>query len=302
MRIEILNAVNSLPFHGLTFASVQPLLYEAGAGRVIGVGAYHDDQPVGLALAVDVPEKTLWRLASLYVPLAQRRRGIGTALVRALERAVSLGDRPRLRVRYLGGKPGTQALERLLARQGWPAPLPEKLICRCDRRMMEAPWMRDHRVPEDAELVWWKDVRADELAALREEDRTSGWIPRDLRPWDYGDLAFNSVGLRQAGRIRGWVLTQQTDAHTLSYSNCYMHPDRQRLAAFLPLFVKAIRCHYEQAERLPHAIWLVSFEHPGMIRFVRSRMEPYMRSVEEHRVSLKLCDPVAATATELVHA
>src|SRR5690348_9027505 len=85
VEIRILNAFDSLSFHGLTYASLQPLLYSTDTGDVTAVGATEEGEPAGLALGLRLPHKGFTRLASLFVRERSRRRGIATRLLAALE-------------------------------------------------------------------------------------------------------------------------------------------------------------------------------------------------------------------------
>lgn len=293
LQVTPLGPFNSLPFHGLTYASLQPLLYSAGNGDVTAVGATEDGEAAGLALALRLPHKRFTRLASLFVRERSRRRGIATRLLAALEEELRREGVERLEASYQTGRSTSEAPPRLLARLGWPAPQPDRLICRCDRRMLDSPWLRDYALPKDAQVVPWSEVSAAEIDALRASQGSDPWIPDSLRPWEYRDIAFNSVAMRRHGALVGWVLTQRFDSSTLIYSNSYMHPTLQRTARILALYVRAVR---QQAAdpALPNAVWVVPFVHPTMVRFVRGTMAPYMNRVEELRVSIK---PLAAAAS-----
>jgi GNAT superfamily N-acetyltransferase len=292
LEVTVLNAFNSLPFHGLTYASLQPLLFSAGNGEVSAVGASEDGEAAGLALALRLPQKGFTRLASLFVRGASRRRGIATRLLAALEEELRREGVERLEASYQTGRATSEAPPRILARLGWPEAQPDRLVCRCDRRMLESPWLaRDYPLPRDSGIVPWTEVQAAEIEALRESQRSDPWIPDSLRPWEYRDIAFNSVAMRHKGALAGWVLTQRFDSSTLVYSNSYMHPTLQRTARILALYVRAIRAQAADPT-LPNAVWVVPFVHPTMVRFVRGTLAPYMNRVEELHVSIK---PLAAT-------
>ncbi len=287
VHITVLDPFNSLPYHGLTYPSLQTLLFAAGHGAVTAVGAMEDGVAAGLALALRLPLKGFTRVASLFVRERSRRRGIGTRLLAALEQELDRQGVERMEVSYQTGRSTSEAPPRLLARLGWPEPHPDRLICRCDRRMLDSPWLRrDYPLPRDASIVPWSEVGPAEIDALRESQRTDPWIPASLRPWEYSNTEFNSVAMRHKSQLVGWVLTQRFDSSSLIYSNSYMHPTLQRTARILALYVEAVR---KQAAdpTLPGALWVVPFIHPTMVRFVRSTMAPYMTRVEELRVSIK---------------
>jgi GNAT superfamily N-acetyltransferase len=234
LKLTVLNSISSMPFHGLTFASLQSLLYTVETASAAAVGATYNENPVGLALAIDLPDKKQWRLASLFVSPSHRNTGIGTALLKAMEEELQRRDVARFESRYHTNRPTTEAARRILAKLHWPSPTADRLICRCDRTMLSAPWLRDYPLRDSV----------------------------------------------------GWVLTQHFDSKTLVYSNSYMHPRLQGTARILPLYVKAVRRHSEDLS-LPQATWVVPFEHPGMVRFVRRWLAPYMKVVEELHVSMK---------------
>jgi GNAT superfamily N-acetyltransferase len=287
----VLNAISSMPFHGFTYPSLQTLLYSAGSGEVTAVGAMAGGEAVGLALALDLPHKGFTRVASLFVREDRRRQGHGTRLLAALEDELRRRGVARAEVSYQTGRATTAAVARLLEKREWPEARPDRLMCRCDRRMLDSDWLsRDYPQTRGGEIVSWSDVRPEEVEALKASQASHPWIPESLRPWEYEDIEFNSVALRYKGAIAGWVLTQRHNSTTLIYSNSYMHPTLQRAARILPLYVKAVR---QQAAdpALPNAVWVVPFIHPTMVRFVREWMTPYMKTVEELRVSVKELAP-----------
>lgn len=292
---KVLDPISAMPFHGLTYPSLQSMLWTTDSSVVMAVGAEEDGQPVGLALAVRVEQKGFCRLASLYVHETHRRRGIGTRLLGAIEELVLARGHTRLEARYQTGRPTSEAADRMLRARGWPPAESERLICRCGRNMAHARWLRDFPLPADQQVVSWFDVTPAEIDALRESQKHDPWIPQSLLPWDYSNPAFNSMALRTAEGIAGWVLTQHHDSKTLIYSDSYMHPRLRRQGRILPLYVAAVRRHLER-EDLPFAIWVVPFEHPDMVRFVRRWMAPHMDKVEELRACVKELGGVAAAA------
>ena len=287
---KTLNSVSTMPFHGFTFASLQNLLYAAGNGSVTAVGAYDGDTPVGLALALFLPDKGYCRLASLFVAPEHRKAGVATMLLRHMEDALSLQGFATLEARFHSGRPTSEAARRVLVNCNWPEPEADLLICRCNRDMANAEWLRDYTIPADCEIISWFDVRPDEIEALKASQLEDPWIPESLRPWTVENPAFNSVAMRSPSGIVGWVLTQRFNSTTLVYSNSYMHPVRQRTARILPLYVAAVR-HHLTNPTLEHAVWVVPFKHPGMVSFVRRRIGTHMEKVEELFISLKTLQP-----------
>ncbi len=285
-----LHGFGSIGFQRFTYPSLQPMLLGSGNQHVKAVGATLDDEPIGLALALILPRPQVNRLASLFVQKQHRGRGIGTQLLTALEQELIKSGHNHLRITYETGRECSVAAERVLAKLDWPNPEPERLLCRCDRRMCGSDWVaKDYRLSGGYEIVPWRELRDEQLAELQRDDERDSWIPASLRPWEYQGIEFNSVALLRQNRIIGWVLTQRFDTRTLIYSNSWMYPRQQRKALILPCYARAVRKHCEHAE-LDRAIWVVPFEHPSMVHFVRRRLSPFMNKVEELRASTKnLC-------------
>lgn len=293
VRTTPLRFVETMPFHRFAYPAYQNALWFADeSGPTCAVGAWTGDEPAGLAMSVEVGNGEVASICSIYVDPTFRRRGIGTALLARLEEDRQRRGIRRLELGFRNSSVSALAIQRMLERLGWPPAEPERLICMCDRRMLEADWLQERAdLPPDHEIVSWSEISAGERLALVVSQLRDPWIPPSLNPFDYEQsMEFNSVALRCRGEVLGWVLTQRFDASTLVYSCSYMRPDQQRRGRMIPLYREAIRRHGARLD-LPNACWVVPYQHPLMVRFVQRRMAPYAIELEDYCVSIK---PVAS--------
>src|ERR1043166_5613577 len=218
---ERLNGLSSMSYHGLTYPSLQAVLYALGPDTGwTAVGASEAGDAVGLGLALDLPAKGFTRIASLFVQPACRRRGIGKALLARMEDELRERGAERAEISYTTGKASTPAVEALLRSSGWPQPVAERLVCKCDRRMLDAPWLKEFSLHDSYSIVPWQQVTEQQLDELRDSQERDQWIPPTLLPWQYGSNfePLNSVAMLSAGSIVGWVITQRFSSDTIVHS------------------------------------------------------------------------------------
>jgi GNAT superfamily N-acetyltransferase len=256
------------PFHRrlLTFApDVAPL----------GIGAVEDGTPVGLALARFGPVARGATLLSLFVAEAWRRRGVGTALTRRLERECAARGLAKLSGTYMSGQPATPAVERILSCAGWSAPTPRMLVVQCSlESVKEARWINRFRCSPGFEIIPWVDVTAAERNEIRASNARAAWIANDLSPFDYeADLEpVTSLALRVHGEVRGWCLNHLVDG-VLRFTCSYGREDLRRWGCLMLLWSEA-------AKRMPSigvttAMWTMPVWHEDMVNFARKYIRPY---------------------------
>lgn len=288
-HIATLRFAESIPFHSFTFPGYQSTLWAADLhGPVQAIGAWVDGQPVGLALSLWCPYEDLARIVTLFVAPAFRRQGVADLLLAATESGWRARGAKRLEVGYLQQSGAADTLSRMLARHAWPQAQPERLICACDRSMLDSKWFaREPVVPNGCDIISWSRVSVRERAALMAEQLLDPWIPTSLNPFKYeANAEFNSVALREAGKIVGWVITERYDVQTLVYSCSYMHPDRQKRGWIVPLYIEAVRRHATRSD-LPNARWAVPYRFAPMVKFVQRWMASYATELQDYLVAIK---------------
>jgi GNAT superfamily N-acetyltransferase len=289
IEIQVLDGIAGLPFAKFTFPKYRAMLLAANAaGPVTAIGATRDGAAVGLVLGTDLAAAPTSTVVSLYVDPAARGQRLGQALLARLEEVLRARGVAQMVIAYHEGRPGTPATHALLAALQWPAAVPERLLCKCDRRMLEADWMRARvPLPADYEIFPWGELTGEDRERFAAAQARDPWVTPDVDPLIFGkDVEFNSVGLRYRGDLVGWVLTERFDAQTLFYSCSYLRPDMQRMGRILPLYVEAVSRHAQRLD-IPNALWVVPYKHPAMVRFVRRKMAPYATLIQDYVVSTK---------------
>jgi GNAT superfamily N-acetyltransferase len=287
---ESLERYGGLAFLTYTYPRYRRMLMAATHnGPVSAIGGFVDGKAAGLALAIDDPEGTRTEVCSLYVAPEFRRRGLGRELLVHLERDLRARGISRVSMAYLSGPNTSAPLGRILDELAWAPPEPERILCRCDGRMLTADWMsRPPKIPEGAEIFPWSELRDEEREALVASQATDPWIHPMVDPFKGdGTFAFNSVGMRHRGAVVGWVVTDRFDDESLMYSCSYMRPDLQHRGYIVALYVEAIRRHAERLAEFPKALWAVPCVFPRMVRFARRWLGPYATSIEEYMLTSK---------------
>ncbi len=122
-RVYHLNAENCLPYDALTYPSLrQRWATQPQRGELVGISASVAGTIVGLAIAEQVTPTTATLISLLVLP-EYRRQGIGTRLLRHLERQLVQSGCQQLQVEYPLTPIILVALEPLLRKLHWPVPV-----------------------------------------------------------------------------------------------------------------------------------------------------------------------------------
>lgn len=273
-------------FAALTFPHLRPaFLHFDPTGGLVAVGATLDGWPVGLAVARQT-QPTQAELLSVMVRPAHREKGIASELLASLEKALV-----RRGVRAVTGvfpdrAPTVAALERVLAKNGWPSAQP---ILRVYRGQVpyppDYPWMPAAlEPPEGFEIFPWSDLTRPELAALkahltgdkRYQGAYVGTLKEDFEPR-------TSLGLRYGGEVVGWCFTGLVPENRLLYYEGYfIRSDMRRFSRVSlgqSLVSNVIHRHWECREDMPNFGFSVEVENRHMLRFSARYFEPFCRHV-----------------------
>lgn len=242
----------------------------------VGIAAWDGERPVGLALG-EVPTSSTGNaeLLSLFVQPADRRQGVATALVAAMEAEVARLGFSTLQAVYTTGKPEIAAVERLFEGRGWQAPVARTVTVRFSpEQALATNWFGRLKFPrDDYEIVSWTEVRAEEIEALRVEQEAEHWIPAGLEPWKHDRYGFDqvsSVGLRYKGRLAGWVINHHITPDTVRFTCSWMRDDMRGLARILPLYTESLK-RLLAAGSCRTCMFITPVGYTGMVEFVRRR-------------------------------
>jgi GNAT superfamily N-acetyltransferase len=268
-------------FEELTYPAFRKRLW---AGEpMVAIGARQGLTPVGLALAA-APSDGRVEVLSLCVQEAHRGHGLGTQLLTSLEEA--LRDHNDVHVAsctYVEGSPARVAIERVLAKCGWTPPIGRMLMFQGElETLSRAHWLQNVELSDDFFLVPWGEITARERESLQRWQQAENWIPQDLEPWRHEDDfdAATSLGLRQNGRLVGWVLTHRLSADMVRFSSGWVHPSLQRRGRLFALYAAA--GEKAMAQGCTRASWTVPLHHEAKAAFARRWMAPLARCRETY--------------------
>ena len=289
--LEVLDSSTAKVYEKMTFPLFRPRLQTLDPeGMTVAVGATDLGKPIGLVLAQIQPGAISTEVLSLYVSAERRNAGIGTALLNFLEEVLLKRGCRSLSMVYMTGKPTTPALEKLLEKCGWSSPTPRMLICKSDRRVLDAPWLKMYeKLPPSFTIFPWCEVTNEERITMEEQQKTDPWIPEELVPFlhEEGMEALTSFGLRYQGQVVGWLITHRIFPDTIRYTCDWVREDLQKTGCLIALHAKA---HKRQAiAKIPKAIWTVPLHHENMVRFEEYEKE-YLTSMEQTKGSFKILD------------
>lgn len=278
------------------------------ADDVIAIGAGVFSRPVGLGvLHVSRQDAaTVGYIASLFVEPEQRRKGIGSALLAALEEEARERGCGEVHITYPA--PGEQELpldsflthhewdpattDRILFKVRWKARVPggDGESVELDRYFSaESSWIREpHRMPVGMRLVPWQELSEADVARvfrLRETDPRyrHALITKGL-PVD--PLA--SVALVAGEEVTGWVLERRLSTDTAVWDHLWVRRDMLRLGHVgigQALLAESLKRCYEGG--IAAGYFATDPANSHMLRFVRRNLAHIVHATSELRVRRK---------------
>jgi len=277
----------------LTFPALRPLLAKLrspkdGKPTVFAFVARKSERAVGMILGTLSHDlDAVAKIQSLYVIPPLRHQGLGNSLWREAESFAVKNGAKSLVVNYIAGKPGIQALEKLIARNGWSQPELSMLVVKMHYEpATKAPWFRKWKLPETDSIADWDDLSAEQLNELDSQRGPDSWIAEDLDPRLFlkDHHPGTSLALLREEKIRGWIINHQLE-DKLRFSCSFVHPDLQRKGRVFALYSEAVRRCPEFG--ILSGIWTIPTKHPAMQNFARRWMLPYSYEFTESRTASK---------------
>lgn len=298
--IVSLDSATAPAFERLAPFDVRHLLYGLDLWpRMRAFGALLMGRPIGLALAIQgrpgggardgIDAEPPARLLSLTVAKAYRRIGVGSALLRSVQKSLAQTGATQISCSYAIASPeGIATAEALFRRAGWGEPALAMLQCRADRALLDAPFLRDlPPLPPEYEVTDWVDLTPRERDDIAEQQRRAPWFPPALNPFHFEPEleTLNSLALRYRGEVAGWLLTHRTSRTSMQYRCLFVREDLATLGRGLTLLNEAIQRHWRAIAPEPgFGEWSTPASLPAMIRFIRRRLAPSGAIITEQRI------------------
>lgn len=256
----------------LTFPSLHDeLLSESEQRKVAAVGAQLFGKPIGLAWASWWPRRGIGELRTIHVASAYRGRGIGTALLKAIERALAEAGCATLDFKFRAGTAGAPVWQRMTAH--WDLPRIGMLTFTMSiPQFLAQPWVGAWRTNERLDVFGWDTLSEAEKARIKEGD--NDWYPHHLSPFirERYQIPGLSVGLRDGNETIGWMTVEEYDDGTVIGDRMFARPPHDGQSRGIMLIAEAAgRCREAGFQT---ARFDVSVGNVPMRRFVERRMKP----------------------------
>ena len=269
-------------FTALTFPLFRPLLTTVEAdSRCVFVGATLLNQPVALGIAeIDQEDQTRGEVLSIFVAPQHRRNGLGSKLLNMLEGAMAERGAQSGRLTYMTGLPQTPALESMLSRGQWMEPRCRMMVCDGEfDQIIKAPWMRNRELPPEFSMFPWSELTQAERQEIADRQATQQWYPEVLTPYRNEHLVepAMSLGLRYKGEIVGWCIAHRLSVDTVRFASLFVRRDLQTVGRAVQLLANSI--YLSVGTPIYKARFDVAMDNPGMLRFIKTRMAPYLTNI-----------------------
>ncbi|MCC5789714.1 MAG: GNAT family N-acetyltransferase [Opitutales bacterium] len=277
-----------------TFPHWRPVFRSLGSNReglepAFALAAVsRDGEKVGLLLGrLEGGSKRRAVFLSVYVAPPWRGQGVGRALWATAEELARKEGAEWAEANYVLGKPSIAFLEKILKKQEWSVPRLHMYVVKFDLETVgDVPWLRNRRLPEDYEIVLWRDLPKVALDELISSNAEKAWVPPDLSPAEFLENYHEqtSVALKWQGKIRGWLITHQLNG-VLRWSCGFVHPDLQRRGRMFALYGHVA----QRAKRLglQEITCTVALHHPDMAAFAVRWLKPVVKRFSESRIAEK---------------
>ena len=273
---------------GMVFPSYRPLLAHVGSAdaqgnRFFARRATADGRPIGLALGGIPSGADAAELLSVYVRPEARNVGVATELLRGIESDFRGAGAKSVTGTYMTSNPTIPALERALAKAGFPAPERRSIAVRfLPEEPARCVWYRKARLPEGATIFPWTELTGAERDWLQRSQADHAWIHPDLEPWrfDEGFDPSSSFGMRKDGEVVGWVVNHFVSPELVRFTVAFMRRDLALRGASFPLYVESLK---RLQGRGLTCTFITASQFPAMNRFILRRVCPFVTFCGETR-------------------
>ena len=259
----------------------------------IAVEARLESRLVGLALIELLPYKyhQVAEICSFVVEPNCRNQGIGHQLFAFLQNVlIQQRGMHAICFKYVAGNPFAEALEKIIASQGWLPPKIFLIRYHFDVYAFDPPWFH-HSLPLPPSMKFfpWNDLQPSEKIQIEFMESQGIFLPL-VSP--FLEEAFidaeTSVGLRLEGKIAGWCITHRIDPLTIRFSALYVDSSLHQAGHGIALLAESIR-RLKQLN-IPRAFCEINLSqvNRSWLRFVNKRLMPHADRIERVNLAMQI--------------
>jgi len=271
LHIEILGSTLNDVFHTLTYPAYRSLLTDPRPS-LLRVGVRDaDDNPIGLALAMEGPEPQ-WELLSLYIMSWYRSEQLENQLLEIMQSEMLKRRRTQGCHFYTIDKEDYRRAKRLID-CGWSKPMVRQMMCYCSvERAMQTPWLTRSRLSKGYQIISWDDLGCDQrrtIKGLKLSDPINPIKKEKDRSRE------TSLALLRGTEPVGWVITHQLNPDLLRWTCSYVLSQVQSTGKIFPLWLETVK-RQRSKTKMTRFVWTVPLTQPRMISFALRRMQPWL--------------------------
>ena len=217
-----INASNAHNFINLTYSQFENRLINIDSEKyAFAIGAAIFKKPVGLVFSSIDPQTYTGSIETLYVLENHRKQGIGSTLMKMIEKLLEEKGCKKLQIKYR--KPVNSeesAVEKIIKKSDWEKPLAVKSFFKLKdwQGILSELWM-DIPPPASCEIFYWRDLESKEIQLLKEEEKKKPAYDEYLSPFmKEGFDAETSLGLKHNGKIAGWNITRRLSDEVILFA------------------------------------------------------------------------------------
>jgi len=288
-RVNILEGFERTPFLRFT-SSLTARQLDGEEGEVL-FGATCDGLPAGLLVISPDKDQKSGSIKSLFVDTPLRRMGVGRLLLEKAQEFASQSHWEKLGVTWFHDALFAADIEAFFKAMDFSAPKTTSTLFRASQALLEIAC--ETRIRESAPgitmFAWAERTAADEVAMkeLKEEHEINDGLHMDGETF-LPISEETSLGLRQDGRLAGWMIHHHVSADCVRYSSLWVSPVLIGRGFGISLAIASARRQHAVANEIPRFTFLVANKNDAMHRFMSRRFRGALDSTSKMLQSEKI--------------
>lgn len=257
--------------------------------QVFCLGAHFNGQPVGIVISTKYQRGEIAQLIYMYVRRNYRRFGVGSLLLKHMEKKLKENLCTNYSVNFVRDIQGSHVIENFFSKHQFEFVRTDMYVYQIplEEHILSLPWMKNVQLPSPFSIFPWIELTEKErehIKAGRNE-----WYPDTLNPLRHEDEMNEetSLGLRYNNEIVGWLITRPSTRDRLEYATLFTKDQFQQRGRGIALILKALEIHLKKRPNDRHLYFRVATSNQRMLAFVKKRIEPFVSIERNERIQME---------------
>ena len=277
--VKIENLTNEFIFKNshIFFPKIDSKFTGSRNKQMFGVAALLGSQIIGFVAATRI-SSGVGRIISLNVELKYRGRGIGTNLIRAIDKMAKTIKLNTLNIYFQCHSGNKCQMDKILKSNNWSKPLQLAVLATSDlNHLRNCMWHEKYPLPNGFIIKNWDRSHDiinifDEAPLGLVETTNSNQIEANISK----QLFFNS-------NMVGWVVADRVANHTIRYSSLYVLPSCRKHGQGLHLLSSALQSQVHSG--IPYAKAAVNSNNHMVLKLINRKAQYLIRSTSTNNFS-----------------